>query len=162
MGNHLRNLSRIILAICWAFILLAPASAKEDEPGQSSIVREIIVEGSQRIEAGTIKSYLLIRKGDKFNVQRIDRSLKSLFSTGLFADVSIQRQGDDLIVKIIENPVINRIAFEGNNAIETDVLKAEITLRPRVIYTRAKVQSDVKRLLAIYRLNGITRSTASC
>ena len=114
MGDYLRNLNCIlIVTTCCALIMLVAVSAQEacakDEPDQSGIVRKIIVQGSQRIETGTIKSYLLIRQGDKFDVQRIDRSLKSLFSTGLFADVSIQRQDDYLIVKIIENPVINRI-----------------------------------------------------
>ena len=79
---------------------------------------------------------------------RIDRSLKSLFATGLFADVSINRVGDTFVVKVVENPVINRIAFEGNSRIDDETLEAETTLRPRVIYTRTKVQSDVRRILA--------------
>jgi outer membrane protein insertion porin family len=97
---------------------------------------------------------MVIKKGDVFDPERVDRSLKSLFATGLFADVSINRQGGVLIVNVVENPVINRVAFEGNKKVESDVLEAEITLRPRVIFTRTKVQNDVKRLLAIYRVNG--------
>ena len=64
------------------------------------------------IEPGTIRSYLLLREGDTFEPARIDRSLKSLFATGLFADVSMNREGDDLLVQVVENPIINRIAFE--------------------------------------------------
>ena len=158
MGVSLRNLSRI-LKTSWCFFLaltlLSVQNVTANEKiGQSAVVDEIVVQGSQRIEPETIKSYLLIRKGDKFDVQRIDRSLKSLFSTGLFSDVSILRKNNKLIVNIVENPVINRIAFEGNDLLETETLKAEISLRPRVIYTRAKVQSDVKRLLSLYRISG--------
>lgn len=124
----------------------------------SDIIREVIVEGTQRIEPATVRSYLLIRKGDAYKPSRIDRSLKSLFATGLFADVSIRKQGSSLIVTVVENPVINRIAFEGNGDISDENLDKEVTLRPRVIYTRTKVQNDVKRLLTLYRRNGFFAS----
>jgi len=118
------------------------------------IVREVIVEGAQRIEPETVRSYLLIQEGDVFDAQRIDRSLKSLFATGLFADVAIGREGESLVVTVIENPVVNRIAFEGNRKIEDETLTDEITLRARIIYTRTTVQNDVKRILTLYRRNG--------
>ncbi|NQU60358.1 MAG: outer membrane protein assembly factor BamA [Rhodospirillales bacterium] len=120
----------------------------------SGAVREILVEGTQRIEPDTVKSYLLIQVGDSFDPSRIDRSLKSLFATGLFADVTLRRRGDALIVNVVENPVINRIAFEGNVEITSEDLDTEVALRPRVIYTRTKVQNDVKRILGIYRGSG--------
>jgi len=124
------------------------------QSGQGGVVREIQVEGNQRIEVGTIISYMLIKEGDAFDTRRVDRSLKSLFATGLFADVTIRRQGEALIVAVVENPVINRIAFEGNSRLKDDDLSAEISLRPRVIYTRTKVQNDVKRILTLYRRKG--------
>jgi outer membrane protein insertion porin family len=135
-------------------VFAAPSANAATELAQAAFVQEIIVEGMERIEPGTVKSYLLIREGDRYDVQRVDRSLKSLFATGLFADVSIRQQGGTLVVRVVENPVINRIAFEGNKAVSTEVLESEISLRPRVIYTRSKVQSDVKRMLTIYRLEG--------
>lgn len=117
-------------------------------------MRDVVIEGAQRIEPDTIRSYMLVQPGDPFNPARIDRSLKSLFATGLFADVNLRREGGNLVVSVVENPVINRIAFEGNRQIEDEELEAEVTLRPRVIYTRTKVQKDVKRLLTLYRRNG--------
>ncbi len=158
----MRRLHRFIVVV---FLIVAfgllPLSAMAG-PGRDSLelaqnvgaIQEIIVEGTQRIEPETVKSYLLIQEGDSFNPARIDRSLKSLFATGLFADVTLRRQGDRLIVKVVENPVINRIAFEGNIKLETSELETEVSLRPRVIYTRTKVQNDVKRLLSIYRRSG--------
>ncbi|MEK9725088.1 MAG: outer membrane protein assembly factor BamA, partial [Rhodospirillaceae bacterium] len=124
------------------------------ELAQAAIIERISVQGAQRVEPGTVKSYLLVREGDPFNPLRIDRSLKSLFATGLFADVSIDRQGSALVVSVVENPIINRIAFEGNSAIENETLEAEVSLRPRVIYTRTKVQDDVKRILTLYQREG--------
>ncbi len=118
------------------------------------VIRQIVVEGTQRVEPSTVRSYLLVQEGDVFDAGRIDRSLKSLFATGLFADVSTRRDGDKLVVLVTENPIINRIAFEGNDKLDDKALNAEITLRPRVIYTRPKVQSDVNRILNLYRRSG--------
>jgi len=140
-----------VLGLCLAnAILPIPAAWAQGVP----IVRQIVVEGVQRIEPDTVRSYLLIQEGDPFDAGRIDRSLKSLFATGLFDDVSIRAQGPQLIVTVVENPIINRIAFEGNKTINDQLLEAEITLRPRVIYTRVKVQNDVERILTLYRRRG--------
>ena len=138
----------------WCLVMALALPRPAEAQSTSMVVREIIVEGAQRIEPGTVDSYLLIQKGDPFDAERIDRSLKSLFATGLFADVTIRRQGDALVVAVVENPVINRIAFEGNQRLDDETLNAEVTLRPRVIYTRTKVQNDVKRILTLYRRNG--------
>ena len=118
------------------------------------VIREIRVEGTQRIEPETIRSYMRVNPGDRFDPVRLDRSLKNLFSTGLFADVTLRQEGDALVVSVVENPIVNRIAFEGNDHLEDDALSSEITLRPRVVFTRTKVQSDVQRLLELYRRSG--------
>lgn len=117
-------------------------------------IRDIRVDGAQRIEAATVRSYLSVAPGDPFDPDRIDESLKALYATGLFADVTLDRSGDVLVVKVQENPIINRIAFEGNRRIEDDKLQAEIQLRPRVVYTRTRVQNDVQRIMDIYRRQG--------
>ena len=120
----------------------------------SSIISEIRIDGNQRIEDSTVKSYLLVTEGNPYDRGRVDKSLKSLFNTGLFADVSIRQEGSVLIVNVVENPIINRLAFEGNRTLEDDVLSAEIQLRPRIVYTRARVQNDVQRLITVYRRSG--------
>ena len=118
------------------------------------VIREVDIEGVQRIEPNTVRSYLLVQEGDEFNAERIDRSLKSLYATGLFSDVTIRQVGDTLVVRVVENPIINRVAFEGNEQIEDKTLESEVSLRPRVIYTRSKAQSDVQRILTLYRQSG--------
>lgn len=121
---------------------------------RGDVIADIIVRGNQRIEPATILSYMTLSPGDPFAPARINRSLKNLFDTGLFADVVIRREGDRLIVEVVENPIINRIAFEGNLRIEDEVLAAETELRPRVVFTRGKVQADVERILEVYRRSG--------
>ena len=117
-------------------------------------VAAVRVEGTERIEASTVRSYLKIEPGQPFDAERIDQSLKELFKTGLFADVTLRREGDTLVVKVAENPIINRIAFEGNKKLKEDQLSTELQLRPRVVYTRTRVQNDVQRILDLYRRNG--------
>jgi outer membrane protein insertion porin family len=117
-------------------------------------VADVRIEGAQRIEPETIRSYLLIQPGDAWDDELVDKSLKSLFATGLFADVNLSRAGNTLVVRVVENPIINRIAFEGNSKIDEKDLNAEIQLRPRVVYTRTRVQNDVTRILDLYRRHG--------
>lgn len=141
----------------WGPLLSLTISASASEPieiAQNAIIQSVEVRGAQRVDPGTVRSYMLIKEGDPFDPRRIDRSLKSLFATGLFADISLRREGETLVVNVVENPVINRIAFEGNDAFDDDTLESEVSLRPRVIYTRTKVQDDVRRILTIYRQSG--------
>lgn len=135
----------------------ASSAAASDtiEIAQAGVIQAIEVRGAQRVDPGTVRSYMVIQEGDPFDPRRIDKSLKSLFATGLFADISLRREGDTLVVNVVENPIINRIAFEGNNEFENDTLQTELSLRPRVIYTRSKVQDDVKRILTLYRQSGL-------
>ncbi len=114
----------------------------------------IRVEGNQRIEARTIISYFGLKAGDTFNQSDIDSALKNLFVTGFFSDVKLLREGSTLIINVKENPVLSKVAFEGNDRIETKDLEKEIELKPRSIFSREKVQSDVKRILDIYRRSG--------
>ncbi|WP_235017197.1 outer membrane protein assembly factor BamA [Tistlia consotensis] len=122
-------------------------------------IQEIRIDGAQRVDPETVRSYMHINLGDPFDPIKLDDSLKSLYETGLFADVTLARQGDTLVVKVVENPVINRIAFEGNKRIEDKDLEGEIELRPRVVFTRTKVQNDVQRILDLYRRKGRFNAT---
>ncbi|MDD9990396.1 MAG: outer membrane protein assembly factor BamA [Rhodospirillales bacterium] len=121
---------------------------------QAQTLESVLVEGNERIEADTVRSYMALGPGDAFDADAVNESLKSLFESGLFADVAIRREGNALIVRVVENPIINRVLFEGNDAIQDDDLEAEIQLQPRVVYTRPRVQSDLQRLTDIYRRSG--------
>ena len=119
----------------------APAAAP------AGTIADVRIEGIQRIEPETVRSYLLLQPGDAWDAERVDRSLKALFATGLFADVKLTREGNTLVVRVVENPIINRIAFEGNSKLSDKELNAEVQARPRVVYTRTRVQNDVRRII---------------
>lgn len=133
--------------------MATPAQAQaQTQP--ADVIQQIRIEGNQRIESRTILTYLGMKVGDEFDGRAISNALKSLFDTGFFADVKLLRKGDALIVRILENPVVNDITFEGNEHIETDDLQQELALKARSIYTKTQLQNDVKRVLDIYRRGG--------
>jgi len=152
-----------LLVICYALVGVScvPAlltilshQALAQNIGSGDPIQEIRVEGNQRIEPETIRSYMQINPGDPFDAEKIDQALKNLFATGLFADVNLRRDGNALVVAVKENPIINKLAFEGNKRIDDAALNAEVQLRPRVVYTQTRVQQDVKRILDLYRRSG--------
>jgi outer membrane protein insertion porin family len=97
---------------------------------------------------------MLVQPGDPFDPERLDRSLKTLYATGLFSDVSLRRDGDTLVVHVVENPIVNRIAFEGNHKLNDDTLRPELQLRPRAVFTPAIAQADRQHILDLYARRG--------
>ena len=130
----------------------APPQAPRVPAG--GVISAVQIQGNVRAEPETIRSYLQLKEGQPYSAAAADRSLKALFATGLFSDVSIDIQGTVLIVKVTENPIINRVAFEGNKKIDDDKLSDEVQSKPRQVFTRARVQADVERILTIYRRGG--------
>jgi outer membrane protein insertion porin family len=114
----------------------------------------IVVEGNRRVEAETIRSYFRPLPGERLDSYKIDQALKALYATGLFQDVRINQSGGRLIVTVVENPVINRVAFEGNKKIKDEQLQTEVQSKPRGTVSRPTVQADVQRITEIYRRNG--------
>ncbi len=117
-------------------------------------IADIKVEGNQRIEEGTIKSYMVAQPGESFDTERLDRSLKALYATGLFSDVSIRRDGATLVVKVSENPIVNRIVFEGNKKLTDENLRSAVQLRSRAVFTPALAQIDRQKILDEYAKKG--------
>lgn len=163
----LRTIAASLLAVAvfgGASQFKAPAFAAQQSSAQSQpqqmaqpqrqVITQINVVGNVRIEPATIANYLTIRRGDYFDLNKIDESLKNLLATGIFADVELYQRGTALVVKVVENPIINRIIFEGNKKLDYDDLIEEVRLRPRQFYTRSKVRSDVQRIMELYRSKG--------
>ena len=134
--------------------IAAGSTASVGGVASGGVISSIRVEGTERIEKSTVTSYLTVKAGDVFDAERLDQSLKALFATGLFADVAFRREAGVLVVAVKENRIINRIAFEGNKRLKEDQLQSELQLRPRVVFTRTRVQTDVQRILDLYRRNG--------
>ena len=145
---------RLLIYLAAITIIVGVSSENTRLYAQSVGAIDIRVEGAQRIEPDTVRSYVPIRAGQKITTQALDEALKKLFATGLFADVIVRREGSAIVVRVVENPIINRIAFEGNKRVSNDILEDEVKLRPRIVYTRSRVQNDVQRLIDVYRRNG--------
>ena len=124
------------------------------EAAPPAVVRRITVQGAQRVEAATILTYITLHEGDTYSEPASDKALKALFATGLFSDVKINFDGSVMTVNVVENPIINRVDFEGNSKVTTKDLEKESQLKPRMVFTRSKVQSDVQRIIELYRRNG--------
>lgn len=138
-----------LVAVLIVAVFAWHARAQEGQP-----IRDIVIEGNQRIEVSTIQNYLTLQPGATYSSVEADKSLKALFATGLFSDVNLRVQGNTLIVRVTENPVVNRILLEGNRRIQADQIRNELQLKPRQVYTRAKVQADTQRIQQIYRRSG--------
>lgn len=128
---------------------------------ESGVVARILVQGNERVDQQTVLSYLPIQPGDTVDPARIDLAVKTLFRTDLFSDVRITLEGTDLVVKVVENPIINKVVFEGNHALTEDKLKEEVTNHPRGIFTKARVQQDVQRIVELYRRAGRISATVA-
>lgn len=146
-------------AITTAPLQEAPRAAPAQEGG---VVNRILVQGNQRIDATTVLSYLPIQPGDTLDPVLLDVAIRTLTRTQLFANIQIGLQPNgDLIVTIVENPIINQVVFEGNSAIGEDKLREEVTIGPRGIYTRSRVQEDVGSIIELYRLGGRISATVT-
>jgi len=115
-----------------------------------NVIQAITVSGNSRIETSTVLSYMVAQPGDTFNQDDLDRSLKTLYATGLFKDVTLHRDGGTLQVDLVENPIVNRISFEGNHALKDEDLRKEISLRPRAVFSAQTTASDRQKILNQY------------
>ncbi|HAE94858.1 outer membrane protein assembly factor BamA [Hyphomonas atlantica] len=131
-----------------------PALAQAEIFENTGTIERIIVNGNQRIEDRTVLSYILVEPGSSFDANRIDLSLKSLFATGLFADAKFDRVGNQLVITLVENPIVSRVMIEGNKAMAEDKIREEIQIAPRGVFTAARMQADVQRIMELYRQSG--------
>ncbi|WP_306253850.1 outer membrane protein assembly factor BamA [Parvularcula sp. IMCC14364] len=166
MGN--RKVSSLTAAFLFAVSGMATFATGTLVSGGSAIaqeggvlVQQVLVRGNQRIEADTVRSYLIIQPGSRVDQQSLDVALKTLFATGLFKDVNLSLNDNVVLVEVEENPIVNRVIFEGNKQTKEDKFNEEIQLAPRAVYTVAKVQSDVQRVIEVYRRSGRFAATVT-
>jgi outer membrane protein insertion porin family len=142
----------------------APAQAAPQQqaaPAQTAYVGKIVVSGNERIDSQTIISYLPFQPGVTVDAQLIDLGVKTLYRTDLFSDVQIAMNGNEMVVTVVESPIINQVVFEGNHAMTKDKLREEVQIRPRGVFTKAKVQEDVQRIIELYRKGGRISATVT-
>ena len=149
-------------------LLLAPALAALLAPlgsaplraqaaqAPAGIIRSIEVVGNVRLEPETVRSYIDLRVGDRYDREALDKALKDLFETELFTGATqIRDDGQgNITIEVAENPVINRVVIEGARRIKEDKIREEIKIAPRQIFTASRARADVARILELYRRSG--------
>jgi outer membrane protein insertion porin family len=162
--------SALLASVCLVPALLAAgplgrnaafAASPQPAAAQGGTINTITVTGNQRIEAGTIQSYMVVQPGDPFDPGRINDSVKTLYATGLFQNVSITRAGNDLNVTVVENPTVDQVLFSGNKSITTKDATAAISLKPRSVFTPAAAEADRRTLLDLYAKKGHFNATVT-
>ncbi|HEX5238428.1 MAG TPA: outer membrane protein assembly factor BamA [Sphingomicrobium sp.] len=134
----------------FAQVPTAPAST----PAEGTI-RSITVRGNQRLEPETIRAYADLAPGQTYTAATLDKAIKALYATQLFASAEISgTETGNLVINVRENPVINRIILEGNQRLKSDKITPEIKLAPRQIFTPYATRADVDRILELYRRQG--------
>lgn len=153
-SNILNGVAFAAIAFCYGISSSAYAQDAGLSQPQQNIIGSIIVEGNQRVDAENILPYVAIAPGEPYNSEKIDLSLKSLFATGIFSDVQFEQRGNVLVVKVVENPTVNQVLFEGQNSLTTEKLTKEVQIKPRSWFSIGRVQADRRRLIEVYRRAG--------
>jgi len=147
------------LAVCCVVLGGIPVGAGIVSVASSGVAsaqsaNSIEVRGNRRVEAETVRTYFKPGPGGQLTAEQENEGLKALVATGLFQDVRTDHVGGRLVITVVENPVINRVAFEGNKKAKDEQLKAEVQSKPRGTLSRPTVQADVQRIIEIYHRNG--------
>ena len=142
------NFSRFFFAL--AFLMTCGGKALQ----ASTLIQDIQIQGNQRIEKETILAQIELVPGKAYNQEEIDQALKNLFASGLFSDARLEIKGQALIIHIKENPIVNQVVIEGNDKLSDEILKGELQLRPRQVYTLTRLRNDTQRIQDLYRLKG--------
>lgn len=127
-----------------AFLLMYSVWAT---PVWAEVLKDMTITGTRRIEDSTVVSYLHLEKGQNITTADLDQATKTLFATGLFSDVDIQMNKGIAQIRVVENPIVRTVYFEGNKALSNDILNTEVLLKPRMVYTKRKLQNDAARLV---------------
>jgi outer membrane protein insertion porin family len=144
-GNSVKN--SLISQLLLTTLLMSPTV----QSAESFVVSDIKVKGLQRTPVGTVYDYLPVRVGEKFSNDKIADSIRALFKTGFFKDVTLEREGNTLVVNVVERPSIAKIVFEGNKDLSTDELSKalkKIGLAEGKVFDRQildKVEQELRR-----------------
>lgn len=146
MAAVLRGTALVLVAQA-AGLSLAPAAVAQTADG-------VTIAGNRRIEEATIRTYLGLQPGEARDPAKVNEGVKRLYATGLFSKIDVAPTANGIVLTVVENPIINEIAIEGNLRLDDDVLMPELNVRPRTAFTRARVEADAQRLIEVYRRAG--------
>ena len=128
---------------------------------QSFTFSNVVIEGNQRIEAGTILTFAGISRGETVSAAELNDAGQRIRASGLFESVEIIPQGGTLLIRVVEYPTINRISFEGNRRLSDSELEAVVRSEPRRVYTPAQAERDVAAITEAYATAGRINATVT-
>jgi outer membrane protein insertion porin family len=146
----IRGFSRLFLVTLLLAVMLPTLTLAQG----TAVFSRIDVAGNQRVEADSIRAFAGIEPGQPVTPEQLNLAVRNLFDTGLFEDVQVMPEAGRLVITVVENPTINQIAFEGNDALDDDKLNEVIQLRPRLAYSVAAAEADAQRIIEAYRAQG--------
>lgn len=148
--NKINTIAYAFLVSVSLIMISAITAISFASSAHAAVISRIEVVGNARMDADTIASYLTIKPGKSYNNGDVDESVKRLFATDLFRDVSIYRRGSALVVEVEENPTINEVFFKGNKRLKEPALRAAIQSASRSIFSEETVFSDVETISNAY------------
>src|SRR5665213_576798 len=149
-----RGLAITCLVLGGILVGAGVVTVASSDVASAQTAKSIVVQGNRRVEAETVRSYFHPGPGGRLGPNEIDEALKALYGTGLFSDVNISHKGNQVVVTVVENAVLNRVAFEGNKKAKDEQLSAEVQSKPRGTLSKPTVQADVQRIIEIYHRSG--------
>jgi outer membrane protein insertion porin family len=149
-----KNMRKFPQKILLAIVALVYLSYADLAVANNDVIKVIDVQGVQRVDPRFVVSRMSVKVGDEFDKAKLDDSVKRIFKTGLFSDIKMFQEGNALILEVVENPIINKRAFEGNSAISDDILEVEASSRSRLTLNKATVDDDVSRIIDLYNKSG--------
>ena len=144
----------LILVLLLALVVGTPAPSIAQSDSEQIRIDEIAVSGNRRVAVGTVLSYLPVRVGDRVTRSSLSIALERLYETELFADIQIDIDGETLRIDVVENPIINRVNIEGNDALDDEKLLEIVDIQPRRVYTRRLAVEASQKLLQVYQAAG--------
>ncbi len=140
-----KNTFLALILLC-LFCVATPAFAYQNH--------SVIIKGNERVDEDTIISYVNISGIKQGSTKALQDSVKKLNESDLFLEAKIHSNNGIITIEVKENPVISEVKIVGNKKIEDETLQSELSLKKRAIFTKAKLQSDLKRLNEIYLKSG--------
>jgi outer membrane protein insertion porin family len=145
---------KIVLGMCCSAALIWSA---EVSAANGFIVRDIKIVGLERVSTGTVLNYLPVQVGEEISPASTPQIIRALYETGFFQSVELERQGDTLIVKVIERATVGSISVVGNKEIPSDKMKEilkELGLVKGRVFQRASLERLEKELKQVYNARG--------
>ena len=141
----------VVFALFFVAFLIGTGQRAE---AQSYRFSSVAIEGNQRIETGTILSYAGIARNETVSAGQLNDAYQKILGSGLFEDVELVPQGSNLLIRVVEFPTINQIAFEGNDKIKDDDLAGFIQSKPRQVFSPTQAERDAGIISEAYSQNG--------